>query len=104
MINLYFFILPNILHRTKLFKILHTVKEKDASSHSKVSFMSEWRMWKMLIYNQYLFFRLFDWRPEKKLEPSTRPKSERVVVLKHMFDPTEFEVSTENYYLIVKVI
>jgi hypothetical protein len=43
----------------------------------------------MLIYNQYLFFRLFDWRPEKKLEPSTRPKSERVVVLKHMFDPTE---------------
>ena len=35
--------------------------------------------------------KLFDWRPEKKLEPSTRPKSERVVVLKHMFDPTEFE-------------
>lgn len=46
------------------------------------------------MYKQHLFFRLFDWRPEKKLEPSTRPKSERVVVLKHMFDPTEFEVST----------
>lgn len=35
--------------------------------------------------------KLFDWRPEKKLEPATRPKNEKVVVLKNMFCPKEFE-------------
>lgn len=34
--------------------------------------------------------KLFDWRPEKKLDLS-RPKCERIVVLKNMFDPKEFE-------------
>ncbi|XP_063404003.1 17S U2 SnRNP complex component HTATSF1-like [Mytilus trossulus] len=35
--------------------------------------------------------KLFDWRPELKLEPVTRPKNEKVVVLKNMFSPKEFE-------------
>lgn len=45
-----------------------------------------------------LILRLFDWRPEKKLEPATRPKNEKVVVLKNMFSPKEFEVS-DIYYI-----
>ncbi|XP_033740770.1 HIV Tat-specific factor 1-like [Pecten maximus] len=37
--------------------------------------------------------KLFDWRPEKKElgQGSVRPKNEKVVVLKNMFDPNDFE-------------
>ncbi|XP_060084348.1 HIV Tat-specific factor 1-like [Ylistrum balloti] len=37
--------------------------------------------------------KLFDWRPEKKDlgQGPMRPKNEKVVVLKNMFDPSEFE-------------
>lgn len=37
--------------------------------------------------------KLFDWRPVKKDlgQGSVRPKNEKVVVLKNMFDPSEFE-------------
>lgn len=33
---------------------------------------------------------MLDWRPEKL--PGIRPKHEKVVVIKNMFDPKEFEV------------
>lgn len=38
-----------------------------------------------------IFFRLFDWRPEKN--PFQRAKHERIVILKNMFDLQEFDVS-----------
>ena len=45
----------------------------------------------------YLFFRLFDWRPDKPL--GTRARWERIVILKNVFDPKMIEVRNMwNYY------
>ncbi|CAG2223473.1 HTATSF1 [Mytilus edulis] len=56
-----------------------TKKKKKLSNKQKRKFLEKQK-------------KLFDWRPEKKLEPATRPKNEKVVVLKNMFSPKEFEV------------
>ena len=39
-----------------------------------------------------LHYRLFDWRPERPV--GTRFKSDKVVILKNMFKPSDFDVSS----------
>ena len=40
------------------------------------------------------YFRLLDWRPDKL--PGTRPKNEKIVVIRNMFDSKEFDVRFKN--------
>ena len=53
----------------------------------------------------FQLLRLFDWRPEKQATDGTnRPKNEKVVVLKNMFDPTDFDVSQIIKYTKYKLL
>lgn len=43
------------------------------------------------------FYRLLDWRPDKL--PDERYSSEKTVVLKNLFDPSEFDVRISTFWL-----